>query len=170
MRRFGLNLSAVAVCILSAVAICMSSCEDNTWRSSVPAYPVRLTIDTKLGEFVHFQPTATGTYVVANRDGYFLNDKYVLPFPVTDAYGYGGVVVYVDLFGYSAYDLACPHCASKGACVPCIVDGVFATCPQCTEQYDLMSGTAAPQKGLIKEPLRQLNVINSDGKLTITQK
>ena len=164
MRRFGLILS-IFIFLFS-----LSSCENTTWKSSVPTYPVQVNIDTKLGEFVHFQPTATGAYVIANRDGYFMNGKYVLPFPVTDAYGYGGVVVYVDIFDYSAYDLACPYCASRGTCRPCNIDGAFAVCPECGEQYDLMSGTAAPQKGLSREPLRKYSIINSDGKLTVTQK
>ena len=161
MRRFGL---------IVLWAFLLAGCQDTTFRSSVPAYPVRISIDTKMGEFVHFQPTALGAYVVANQDGYFLNGKYVLPFPVTDAYGYGGVVAYVDLYGYSAYDLACPNCASKGRKTPCEIDGAYAVCPHCGEQYDLMSGTATPQQGLINEALRRLNVMNADGKLTITQR
>ena len=161
MRRYGL--------ILLAFVFVLAACNDTTWKSSVPTYPVRVNINTKLAEFVHFQPTATGMYVVANKDGYFMNDKFVLPFPVTDAYGYGGVVVYIDLFGYSAYDLACPNCAAKGSCVPCAIDGAFAVCPHCGEEYDLMSGTGAPQKGLVREALRRYNIINSDGKLTVTQ-
>ena len=158
------------MCIVVFVLFALTACEGTTFQSSVPAYPVRVTIDTKLGEFVHFQPTSTGAYVVANKEGYFLNGKYVLPFPVTDAYGYGGVVVYVDLYGYSAYDLACPHCASQGLKQPCEVDGAFAVCPHCGEEYDLLTGTAAPQKGLINETLRRLNVMNADGKLTVTQR
>ena len=160
MRRFGLVL----------LAFLLVACENTMFRSSVPTYPVRVSIDTKMGEFVHFQPTALGAYVIANRDGYFMNGKYVLPFPVTDAYGYGGVVVFVDINGYSAYDLACPFCASKGKCRPCEIDGAYAVCPDCGEQYDLISGTAVPQKGLINETLRRLNVMNADGKLTITQR
>ena len=163
MRRLGLILILCSLFLLP-------SCEGTSFQSSVPTYPVRVSIDTKIGEFVHFQPTATGAYVEVNREGYFLNGKYILPFPVTDACGYGGVVVYVDLFGYSAYDLACPYCASHGLKQPCTIDGAFAVCPHCGEEYDLMSGTAAPQKGIINETLRRLNVINSDGKLTITQK
>ena len=156
--------------MIGLVCLLLAGCNDVNWQSSVPAYPVRVTVDTKVGEFVHFQPTSTGSYVIANPDGYFLNDKYVLPFPVTDAYGYGGVIVYVDLFGYSAYDLACPHCASTGKRQPCIVDGGCVVCPLCGETYDLMSGTSAPQKGIAKEPLRKLNIVTSDGKLTITQR
>ena len=156
--------------IVIALASVLCSCTDSSWYSSVPTYPVRVVIDTKMGEFVHFQPTATGAYIEVNKGGYFLNGKYVLPLPVTDAYGYGGVLVYVDLFGYSAYDQACPYCASKGQCNPCEIDGAFAICPVCGETYDLASGTAAPQKGRIKEALRRLNILNSDGRLTITQR
>ena len=162
MRRFG--LSFILFC-----AVCLISCEGTSFQSSVPTYPVRVSIDTKVGAFVHFQETSLGEYVVANKDGYFLNGDYVLPFPVTDACGYGGVLVYVDLFGYAAYDLACPYCASRGLKQPCEINGAFAVCPNCHEEYDVASGTAAPQKGMIKETLRRLNIINSDGKLTITQ-
>ena len=165
MWRFGI-ISVLALCSL----LLIPSCEGTSFKSSVPTYPVRVIVDTKVGAFVHFQPTALNAYVIANTDGYFLNGEYVLPFPVTDACGYGGVVVFVDLFGYSAYDLACPYCASRGRKQPCEIDGAFAVCPYCHEEYDLASGTATPQKGLIRESLRRLNIINSDGKLTVTQR
>lgn len=163
MRRFRLTG-------LCSLLLLLCACEGTSFRSSVPIYPVRVSIDTKIGEFVHFQPTAMGSYIEVNRDGYFLNGKYVLPFPVTDACGYGGVLVYVDLFGYSAYDLACPYCASRGLKQPCEINGAYAVCPNCGEEYDLASGTAAPQKGLINETLLRLNIINSDGKLTVSQR
>ena len=50
------------------------------------------------------------------------------------------------------------------------MDGIYAVCPECGEQYDLGSGTAVPTKGIAHETLRRLNIINSDGKLTITQR
>ena len=139
-------------------------------QSSVPRYPVNVTIDTRSGVFVHFLPTALNTYVQVDAAGYHYHDEVVQPLSVLDAYGYGGVVVFVDINGYSAYDLACPFCASKGKCRPCEIDGAYAVCPDCGEQYDLISGTAVPQKGLINETLRRLNVMNADGKLTITQR
>ena len=163
MRRFRLSLCSLLIVLLTA-------CEGTTFRSTVPAYPVRVSINTKMGEFVHFQPTSLGAYIIANREGIFMDGKYILPLPATDAYGYGGVLIYVDLYGYSAYDLACPYCASHNQCHPCIVDGSNAICPVCGETYDVLSGTAAPQKGLINETLRRLNVMNADGKLTITQR
>ena len=151
-------------------ALLLMGCEGTTFQSSVPAYPVRVTIDTKQGAFVHFLPTSTGSHVVTNRDGYFLDGQFVLPLGVTDAYGYGGVVVVVDLFGYSAYDLACPYCAARGLCRPCTIDGIYARCAECGEEYDLLSGTAVPQHSISHEALRRLNIINSDGKITVTQR
>ena len=152
---------------LLAWALC--ACEGTTFQSSVPAYPVRVVIDTKVGEFVHFQPTATGSHVVVNKEGYFLNGKFIKIPNATDMWGYGGVIVYVNYQnGYDAYDLCCPNCAALKQ--SCTIDGFFATCPHCGEQYDLSSGTAAPQKGIAHEFLRRLNIINSDGKLTVTQR
>ena len=152
------------------ICLFLCSCEETHFQSSAPAYPVRVSIDTKIGQFVHFQPTAQNSYVVVNKDGYFLNNKYVLPTSVTDAWGYGGVVVFVSMNGYVAFDLACPYCAAHGSCKPCEVNSLFAECPHCGERYDLGSGYAIPQTGISHEALRELMVIQSDGKLTISQK
>jgi hypothetical protein len=140
-----------------------------TSQSSVPAYPVRVVVDTRIGSFVHFQPTALGSHVVVNKDGYFLDDKWVASTTVMDAWGYGGVVVFVSTFGYTAYDIACPYCAEHGKRTPCEINSVFAECPACGEIYDLVSGTAAPQKGIAHETLRPLWVVNSDGRITVSQ-
>ncbi len=155
---------------LVCVTLALGACEGTTFRSSVPVYPVRVVIDTRLGEFVHFQPSNLYSYLVVNKDGYFLNGRYIQDRVLTDAYGYGGVLAYISMNGYDAYDLACPYCASKGYKSSCEVDGFFATCPACGEQYDLASGTAVPQKGIAQETLRRLNVIVSDSKITITQR
>lgn len=152
------------------VLFALCGCEGTTFRSSVPAYPVRVVIDTKMGEFVHFTPEAFSSYVVANKKGYFLNGKWVTSASAMDAFGYGeNIVVFVSMFGYVAFDLACPNCAEKGLRSPCEVNGGFAVCTTCEEQYDLLSGTAAPQKGIAHEALRKLTLVNSDGRLTITQ-
>lgn len=151
-------------------ALLFASCEGTNNSSSVPAYSVHVVIDTRVGQFVHFQPTNFGSYVLVNRDGYFLDGKYVIPLGATDACGYGGVIVFVSLSGFDTYDMACPHCASISKRVPCDMDGIYAVCPECGEQYDLGSGTAVPTKGIAHETLRRLNIINSDGKLTITQR
>lgn len=155
--------------VLWFVLLCPSCDDQNTFQSSVPRYPVNITIDTRSGVFVHFIPSALNTYVIVDEDGYHYNGQ-VVQRSVLDAIGYGGVVVYIDINGqYNAFDLACPNCAGRGRREPCYVDGIFATCPECGEQYDLGSGTAAPQKGLVKECLLRIPVNNNGGQLTIRQ-
>lgn len=154
---------------LVLLSLILTACEGTTFQSSVPAYPVRIIIDTKMGPFVHFQPTNLNSYIIVNKDGYWMDEKFVLPTTAMDTYGYGGVIIYVSMNGYVAYDLACPNCAAKGKKRPCSMDGIFAECPECGEQYELASGYALPRKGICKEALRKLSIMNSDGKLTITQ-
>ena len=160
MRRLGL---------IGIFCLLLTACENTTFRSSVPAYPVRVVIDTRVGPFVHFQKTALGSHVVVNRDGYYLDNKWVSATSAMDAWGYGGVVVFVSSVGYDAYDLACPHCAEQGKCSPCDVNSMFAVCPECGEEYDLLSGIGTPQKGLSRETLRPLWIVHSDGRITVSQ-
>lgn len=155
--------------ILIVLAVLLTACESTTFRSSVPTYPVHFSIDTKIGAFVHFANAAQNDYVTLTEDGFRYNGQWVASRSGMDAYGYGGVVVFVGMNGYTAHDLACPKCAAEGACKRCTIDGFMAVCPQCGEQYDLGSGTAAPQRGIAHEFLRRYNIIISDGKLTVTQ-
>ena len=191
MRRYGLNIETaslkeqrpltafakrvktqwirIIIFVFIPYLFLIPGCEHTTFQSSVPTYPVRFSINTNMGEFVHFKPTSQNEYVTLTEDGYSYNGKWVQARLVTDAYGYAGTVVFVSINGYDAYDLACPYCAARGKKQACEIDGIFAVCPHCGEQYDLGSGTAAPQKGIAKELLRRYAIINSDGKLTITQ-
>lgn len=154
----------------SLCVLVLGGCDDNTtFRSSVPMYPVRITIDTNVGPFVHFIPTASYSHIIVNEDGYFYDGKFIQKPLGMDAWGYAGVVVYINMMGgYDAYDLCCPNCVYERQA--CKVDGPFATCPLCGEQYTLGDGTAGPNKGIAKEQLRRLNVMNSGGRLTITQR
>lgn len=145
------------------------ACENTTWQSSVPTYPVRATIDTR-AVFIDFTPENTNAYITIDKDGYYENGRFVLPVTVNDAWGYGGLLVYVSMNGYVAFDLACPNCAAHGKKRPCDMDGIFAVCPECGEQYEVASGYAVPQKGICREALRQYNIVYSDGKLNISQK
>ena len=177
MRRFriikakGEWLKAKGLLLLSLFIFHFSfySCENTTFRSSVPTYPVRFSIDTRIGSFVHFKPTSLNEHVVVNQDGYFYNGKWLMARGVTDAYGYAGVVVFVSMNGYEAFDAACPECASHGRRTACDIDGIYAVCPYCGEQYDLGMGTGVPQRGIAHEGLRRYNYIVSDGKITVTQ-
>ena len=161
MQRFGL----IALCVVALRLF--TSCESTPF-SSVPGAPVRITIDTRT-VFVDFLEVNLNACITVNQDGYYENGRFMLPVTVMDAWGYGGVVAYVTLAGYKAFDLACPYCASRGTKSPCYMDGIYAVCPKCGEQYEIASGYAVPQKGLINEPLRRLEVVNDNGKLTISQ-
>ena len=156
--------------LLGVCVFILGTCEDPPiFRSSVPMYPVRITIDTNVGPFVHFIPTASYSHIIVNEDGYFYDGKFIQKPLGMDAWGYAGVVVYINMMGgYDAYDLCCPNCVYERQA--CKVDGPFATCPLCGEQYTLGDGTAGPNKGIAKEQLRRLNVMNSGGRLTITQR
>ena len=168
MRRFRkLKRLLFVLCPLSFV-LSLTSCEGTTFRSSVPMYPVRVEINLKT-DFTDLTPENFGTYITVNEEGYKKNGTFVKLPSVMDAWGYGGVVVYISLNGYDAYDLACPNCALHGKQTSCAIDGFYAVCPDCGEKYDLASGTAAPQKGLVRETLRRLRIMPSGDKLTITQ-
>lgn len=162
MRRFG-------QLIIGMLCMALCACEGTSFQSSVPTYPVSVTIDTRSGIFVHFKPTALNTYVIADKEGYHYNGDLVYR-TVLDACGYAGVVVFIDMWGkYNAWDLACPYCAGHGKKRPCNIDGIYAICPECGEEYDLGSGTAVPQKGISREYMRRYNVNDNDGQLLIRQ-
>lgn len=144
----------------------LAGCDGNTtFRSSVPSYPVNIKINTSLGMFVNFVPENIYTYVIADKDGYHFNGQ-ALPRTELDRFGYAGVVVYIDGFGqYGAYDMACPHCVKQNA--PVEIDGMFAVCPTCGEEYDLGGGYATPQKSISNEALRKYSLIVSGGVVTV---
>ena len=147
----------------------LCGCEGTTFNSSVPRVGVRISINTREGAFVHFQPENTGSYVVVNKDGYFLNGTFVKGANALDMFGYGGVLVYVSMFGYVAFDLACPDCAAHGRRVPCEVNGGTVTCPHCGEEYTVFDGSAMPSKGISKEALLRLTVNQSGDIIRINQ-
>jgi nitrite reductase/ring-hydroxylating ferredoxin subunit len=82
--------------------------------------------------------------------------------------GYAGLLVWIGMDGnYHAADLCCPHCIKNSK--PVEVDGLYAICPICNEQFDLSFGFAIPTKGITDEPLRryQTRLDNSFTGLTL---
>lgn len=155
--------------IIGLLGLILCSCEGIGTQSSVPAMPVNITIDTRQGYFVHFTPEALTSYVVINGDGYHYNG-HDLPLPFMGAFGCGGVVVYVNMLGsYNAYDLACPYCYQKGSIQSCTVNGLFANCAHCEEEYDISGGVAVPTKGIGHECLRSLPLTYIGGVIRIVQ-
>lgn len=149
MRRFRQLIIGMAGLLL------FSSCDGPT-RSSVPVYPVRFEVNTKT-VFIDFTPQNVNAYITLDRDGYKENGVWKLPATAMDAWGYGGVVLYVSMVGYVAFDLACPLCAAQGRRSPCEMEGIYAVCPHCGEEYEVASGYGFPRKGISKEAMRRLN-------------
>lgn len=158
-------MQRLAIYILSLLLFLFTACEDTTFRSSVPYYPVSLKIDTNQDIYVNFKPACITSYVVADKDGYHFNGITRMYSGMGFAYGYAGVVIYITLGSeYMAYDLCCPHCLLQHK--PVDVDGMFATCPTCGEEYNLdVYGT--PTKGISREALRRYSTLYSNGVLTI---
>lgn len=150
------------------VALLSVGCKNTTFRSSVPSYPIHLEINTNVGMYVHFVPTSVMTYLIADEKGIHLNGV-TQPLTVDQAYGFAGTVVYIDGFSpYSAYDLCCPHCLKRD--MPCTINGMFAVCPVCGEEYDIYSGNGVPTHGIGNEPLKRYTTTYNatTGKISVT--
>lgn len=152
--------------ILPILVICLMACSNTVYQSSVPSSPVQLTINTRLGMYVHFLPESTTDYIIVDRNGYHYHDQ-TMPLTRNDYWGYAGVLIFIDMNGeYKAFDMACPKCLRQHD--PVEIDGIFAICPNCGERFDLSYGYATPQKGICKEPLKRYPVIvYSDGIIRI---
>ncbi len=138
-----------AVCLLSFIG-----CEDTVYRSSVPTYPVEMRLNIA-GEFVHFVVDNPGQYLTFTKPR----------FP-NEGVGFAGILVCTGHDrAYHAYDLACPNCLSQSQ--PLEIDGLFATCPICGEQYEFYNGIGMPIKGIVGENLRKYQTTRSGNYLHI---
>lgn len=150
------------------LALCtLSSCERTTYRSAVPSYPVHLEFNTNVGMYVHFVPENVMTYLIADKNGIHLNGV-TTALTVEQAYGYAGTVIYIDgASPYASYDLCCPHCLLRDK--PCTIDGMYAVCPVCGEEYDIYSGNGVPTHGIADEPLKRYHTTYNpaSGKISV---
>ncbi|MBP5658883.1 MAG: hypothetical protein J6W89_02575 [Paludibacteraceae bacterium] len=155
--------------ILLAIAMeLLTGCEGTNWRSSVPSYPIHLEFNTDVGMYVSFVPENLMGYIIADARGIHYNGI-TYPLTVEEAYGYAGTVVYIDgMHPYGAYDLCCPHCLLRNK--PCTVNGMYAVCPVCYEEYDIYSGNGAPRKGISREPLKEYSAKYINHKVVVTAK
>lgn len=137
---------------IAACLIVLSGCDGRNNNTSVPSSPVRLAFDLR-ARFATFYPPVYCSYVTVDKNGYhYGKDTYLLS--MGDYYGFAGVVVFVTQGNtYAAMDLGCPHCLSKEQ--HCEVDGFYAKCPICREEYDLSLGIGNPTRGVSKEYLRR---------------
>lgn len=132
----------------------LAGCSGYTYQSSVPAVPVQYALNV-LADDPTFVPANTGAYKIIKERRY-----------ETDYIGYGGLLIYIGFDSqYHAFDLACPHCLSRQKTVE--MDGMFAVCPICKEEYDVSYGYATPRKGISIEPLRKYNCTWNGTTLTV---
>ena len=155
------------ILVCACVMIGLTGCWDwEDGRSSVPSYPVKITLDTRVGAFVHFIPSNINSYVVVKKDGILYNNI-IYPRPIDMYYGYAGVVINVNnQMQYTAFDLCCPKCLNR--LIPIEVFGGFADCPSCGESYELMNGLGTPSKGISRESLRRYSVSWYDGVVQVS--
>ncbi len=140
--------------VIACAMLGLVGCENPNYHSSVPSYPVRLDVDI-VAEYPHFVPD----------NGYqtltFTTKRYA-----NEALGYSGILVWVDMSGkYQAADLCCPHCLLRTT--PVTVDGIYAHCPECGEDFDISYGYALPMHGMTQEPLRKYTIYAQGSKIQI---
>jgi len=117
------------------LSIGLQSCEEEIY-SSIPNYPVNITLDLDFGDNELVAALATKS-ITQPRKG-------------TDKLGYGGILVINglslngDIVNLYAYDLTCPVEVDRN--IKIIPDEVGkARCPHCKAVYDISSGYGIPE-------------------------
>jgi nitrite reductase/ring-hydroxylating ferredoxin subunit len=82
--------------------------------------------------------------------------------------GFGGILVVRTVTGQlQAFDLACPHEASRSVLIVPDENSLYAVCPKCGTKYDIAFGTGAPD-GVSRFYLKRYNVSGSGSQLTVS--
>jgi nitrite reductase/ring-hydroxylating ferredoxin subunit len=121
-----------------------------------------------------------GNYPVYLRLDLSNKDKELRPINSSKAYtekninmnieraGFGGVlVVHAVDDRFHAFDLACPHEASRSVLLAADENNLYAVCPRCGSKYDIAFGTGAPE-GVSKYYLKRYTVSESNSQLTVS--
>jgi nitrite reductase/ring-hydroxylating ferredoxin subunit len=128
------------------LALALTACE-KAYVSSIPNYPVYLELDLDFEDRDLLPIPSFKIYTSLNIN------------QASEKTGFGGVLVYHGADTYYAFDAACPHEASRSITVDVTDESLlYATCPKCGTQYDLMSGAGNPVSGPGKERLKPYNV------------
>lgn len=154
VTSYGLMVKKIFISIVALLAL--GACESSNIVNPVPNYPVSMELNI-LGEFPNFTQANIGAHM-----------EFVTPRFPTERIGYSGVLVFVNFNEqYSAFDLCCPHCLERF--MPLEVEGLFAVCPICGEEYDLTYGYGVPTQGIAKNYLKtyKTNYNPATGKLVI---
>lgn len=156
-----MNLRKWHIVLATAMLLALAGCKGTTFVSSVPPALVRLELNiTAL--FPHFRPNG-GFAVMTFRSNDYPAERPAQP---VDRLGYAGVIVWTGMDeNYHACDMCCPKCVSKET--PVEVDGMYAKCPLCGEEFDLSWGYATPTKGISKEALKKYKTSATMDKLLV---
>ena len=126
---------------LLIVLLLLSACENVNRKSSVPNMPVNYTVYITR-EHPHFV-IANGFQTMTVTEKKFL-ENYI---------GYAGLLIWIGMDeAYHAADLCCPFCVQRTR--PLTIDGFYAICETCGEEYDISFGIGNPTKGITDEPLK----------------
>ena len=132
--------------IIGLIGCMLLGCDNFNNQNPVPYVPVSYTLKIT-EEHPHFMIDNGYQTMTITKPRY--NYEYI---------GYCGLLIWVGMDGhYHAADLCCPNCVNKTK--PVTIDGLYAVCPICEEEFDLSYGFAIPTKGITKYPLRKYQAI-----------
>jgi nitrite reductase/ring-hydroxylating ferredoxin subunit len=130
-----MKYTRILVCLLF---ITISSC-DKKYVSNIPDFPVYLELDLR---FEDRDLLGVQAYKVLTSKN--INQA-------IEKTGYGGVLVYHGLStagtSYYAFDISCPHEATRSVVVEVDDDAIYAVCPKCGSKYHLLNGIGNPVSG-----------------------
>ena len=123
------------------IFVILTACENTNYRSSVPNTPVN---------YIVYITREHPNFVVENG----FQSMSITERTFQEEYiGYAGLLIWVGMDNtYHAADLCCPYCVRRDK--PLYIDGLFAKCEICGEQYDISYGYCVPTKGITTEPMK----------------
>ncbi len=139
------------------ILFCALSCS-KTEHSYFPSYPVYLELDLTFEDKDLNGVMAYKEYILGKTSG----------LGKTERTGFGGVLVYHDMFGYSAYDLACPYETQMNVRVKMDEDGIHVVCPKCGSKYNVYEASGNRVEGPATRGLKPYQTALSGTKLYVT--
>lgn len=154
-----MKYTRIIVCLLFII---ISSC-DKKYVSNIPDFPVYLELDLSFEDKELVAPQAYKVFTSQNIN------------QAIERAGYGGVLVYHGLNNtatttYYAFDISCPHEASRSVTVEVDDARIYAVCPKCGSKYELLNGIGNPVSGPSQQEgyyLKSYNVFTNGNRIII---
>lgn len=141
-------------CLLAL--FCAFACTTND-ENAFPNSAVNLELDLTYEDKALKEQMAYKTYIYGQTTGLSASDRT----------GFGGVLVYHDIFGYSAYDLACPYEVKAMVRVEVDADAIKAVCPTCGSEFGIFENAGAVLKGPATQGLHRYTIYQSGDKIYV---